>query len=100
MRDWVSNDSGDGIERDVVDAKTPDKVVDMANVLLMEFGCNDSLEEPLPIMNLADVPNFLKGSNGLAHDCNFFWAVFLRIFLQGYLYAATQHLLTRSNFLF
>jgi hypothetical protein len=53
----------------------PDKVVNMANVLLMGFGCKDSLEEPPPVMNLVDVPNFLKGGNGLAHDWNFFWAV-------------------------
>jgi hypothetical protein len=55
--------------------KMPDKVIDMANVLMMGFGCKDSLEEPPPVMNLADVTSFLKGGNGLAHDWNFFWAV-------------------------
>ncbi len=29
-----------------------------------------------------------------------FWAIIVRIFLQGYLYAVTWHLLTRRNFLF
>jgi hypothetical protein len=53
----------------------PDEVVDMMNVLLMGFGGKDSLEEPPPVMNLADVPNFLEGSNGLAHDLNFLWAI-------------------------
>jgi hypothetical protein len=44
-------------------------------MLLMRFGCKDGLEAPPSIINLADVPNFLKGGNGLAHNRKFLWPI-------------------------
>jgi hypothetical protein len=65
---------GDQDERDVINTKPPDKVAD-TNVLLVRLGGKDSLENPLSILNLADVSNFFKGQNGLLHNWNLLWVV-------------------------
>ncbi len=41
----------------------------------MGFWHKDGLEEPPSIMNLADVPNFLKGRNGLVQNRKFLWPI-------------------------
>ena len=37
-RDWVGNDSGNGIQSNVTDAESPDEVINVSNVLLVGFG--------------------------------------------------------------
>jgi hypothetical protein len=36
--DWVCNDASDTVERDVINTEASDKVLDVANVLLMGLG--------------------------------------------------------------
>ncbi len=38
MWDWVCNNASDAIEWDVINAEAPDKVFDIADMLLMGFG--------------------------------------------------------------
>ncbi len=66
--DWVCNDLSDGVQWDVVHKKMPDKVVDMANMLLVRFRCKYGREKPLPVVNLANMPNFLEGRDSTTHD--------------------------------
>ena len=66
---------GDQVERDVINTKPPDKVIDIPNVLLVRLGGKDSLEKPSPVMNLAGITDFFKGQNGLLHNWNLLWAV-------------------------
>ncbi len=49
--DCVCNDLSDGIQWDEVHAKLPDKVVDMANMLLVKFRCKYGLEKPPFVVN-------------------------------------------------
>ena len=56
-RNWVSDCPSDAIEWDVVDAEALDKVFDIANVLLMGFHSEQSLEQPTSIRDLPDVAN-------------------------------------------
>jgi hypothetical protein len=44
-------------------------------MLLMRLRCKDGLEEPPPIVNQANVTNFLEGSNGFTNYWNLLWAV-------------------------
>jgi hypothetical protein len=37
-RDWIRNKASDLIQRNLVDAKPPDKVLDVAHVFLMGLG--------------------------------------------------------------
>ncbi len=74
-RIWISNNLSNGVEWDVIDAKSPYKVLNVFHMLLMRLRCKDGLEEPSPILNLANVANGLEGSSGFTHYQNFLWAV-------------------------
>ena len=45
-RDGHRNDLGDQVERDVIDTEAPDKVIDVSDIFLMKFRCNQRLREP------------------------------------------------------
>ncbi len=60
----------DLIERDVIDAKSPDKVINIGDMFLMGFRGKESLELPLTVMDLANVTKRFKGGNAFAHDWN------------------------------
>ena len=74
-RDWIRDDPCDGVEWGVVDAKPPDELVDMADVLLMGLRHEYGFEEPTPIVYLAYVANLFQGSDGFVHDWNLLGAV-------------------------
>ena len=59
------------IQRDIFDAKAPDEVLDVSDVFLMGLGGKEGFEEPLTIMDLANLSHLLEGGNTLFHDWNF-----------------------------
>ncbi len=67
--------SCDLIERDVIDAKSPDKVINIGDMFLMGFWGKESLELPLAVMDLANVTKRFKGGNAFAHDWNLPWTI-------------------------
>jgi hypothetical protein len=68
MRDRVGNDARDLIERDIIHTETPNKVVNVANVFLMWLWGKECFEEPLVIVDLADVSKLCKGCDAPPHD--------------------------------
>ena len=73
--DDVCNYSCDLIERDVIDAKSPDDVCDVGDMFLMRFRGEEGLELPLTIMDLANVAKRFEGGDAFVHDRNLPWAV-------------------------
>jgi hypothetical protein len=71
----VCNHSCHLIEMDVVDAKSPDEVLDICDMFLMRFWGKDSLELPFAVMDLANVTKLFKGGDAFAHDGNLPWTV-------------------------
>ncbi len=67
--------SCDLIERDVIDAKSPDEVINIGDMFLMGFWGKESLELPLAVMDLANVTKHFKGSDAFAHDWNLPWTI-------------------------
>ena len=67
-RDRVRDDVCDLIEQDVIDTEALNKVVNVADMLLMGVGGKECFEEPFAVMNLADVSKLCKGCNSLPHD--------------------------------
>jgi len=65
----------DLIERDVIDAKSPDEVFDVGDMFLMRFRGRESLELPLAVMDLVNVAKCFKGGDAFAHDRNLPWAI-------------------------
>ena len=63
------------IKRDVVNAKTPNELVDVAYVLLMGLRREQCFEKPLPVVDLANLSHFLEGGDALFHNWNFPWPV-------------------------
>ena len=45
-RDWITRWSGDSVETDVVDTKSPDEVIDVGAVFLMGFRGESNPEAP------------------------------------------------------
>jgi hypothetical protein len=67
--------SCDLIERDVIDAKSPYKVINIGDMFLMRFWGKESLELPLAVMDLVNVTKHFKGGDAFAHDWNFPWTI-------------------------
>ena len=65
----------DLIERDVIDAKSPNEVFDVGDMFLMRFQGKGSLELPLAVMDLVNVAKRFKGGDAFAHDRNLPWAI-------------------------
>ena len=65
---WISNNASDRVEGNIVYTESPDKVIDVENVLLVRLGGENCFEKPMPVMHLADVSYFLEGWDGLPHD--------------------------------
>ncbi len=68
--DWICNNPCDLIERDEVDAKSPDEIPDVGDVFLMRFWSKEGLELPLAFMDLMNMTKLFKGGNAFAHDRN------------------------------
>ncbi len=60
---YIASRNGEGdqpsdlVEWDIVDAKSPNKVIDVGNMLLMRLGCEKGFEEPTAIVNLNNLSN-------------------------------------------
>jgi hypothetical protein len=75
MWDWIGNNAGDQVERNVVDTKPLDEVRNVVNVLLVRLGHKYRVAKPTPIVNLTHLPDLLKGRNGLPHNWKLFWSI-------------------------
>ncbi len=53
----------------------PDKIIDVADMLLVWLRGQESFEEPPAIVDLADVAELCKQRNALAHDGDFVQSV-------------------------
>jgi hypothetical protein len=53
----------------------PDKIIDVADMLLVWLRGQESFEEPPAIVDLAVVADLLKQCNALAHDGDFAWSI-------------------------
>jgi hypothetical protein len=53
------------IERDVIDAKSPDEVFNVGDVFRMKFWGKEGLELPFTIMDLANVAKRFVGGDAL-----------------------------------
>ena len=67
ISNWLSN----RIERNIIDAEAPHKIVDVADMLLVWLRRKKGFEQPFTVMDLTDVTHFLERSDALAHDWNF-----------------------------
>jgi hypothetical protein len=56
---------------DIVNAKMPDKLINVADVLLVGLRGQECFEEPPAIVDLVDVAKLCKQHNTLAHDGGF-----------------------------
>jgi len=54
-RNGISHGMRDLVERDVVNAKSPHEVIDVADMLLVGLWRKQGFEEPTAIVDLADV---------------------------------------------
>jgi hypothetical protein len=70
MQNWVSNNASDRIEGNIINAKLPYEVVDVANVFLVRLWGKNCLKKPMLIVNLVNVSYFLQGRNGSLHYSN------------------------------
>jgi hypothetical protein len=75
MGDDVCMYTCDLIKRDVIDAKSPDEVLNIGDMFLMGFRGEESLELPLAIMDLANVTKLFKGGDAFAHDWDLPWTI-------------------------
>ena len=73
--DDICDYSCDLIERDVIDAKSPDEVFDVGDMFLMRFWGRENLELPLAIMDLVNVAKCFEGGDAFAHDRILLWAI-------------------------
>jgi hypothetical protein len=73
--DDVRNYLCDLIERDVIDANSPDEVFDVGDMFLMRFQGKEGLELPFAIMDLANVAKRFEGGDAFVHGRNLPWAV-------------------------
>ena len=73
--DWVGNEAGDLIQRNIVGPKAPDEIFYVLDVFLMGLGGKDGLKQPLAIMDLENLSHLLEGSDTLHHDWYFLLAV-------------------------
>jgi hypothetical protein len=64
----VRNDACDLIEQNIIDTEAPNKVVDVADMLLMGLRGKECFEEPFAIMNLVNVRELCKVCHALPHD--------------------------------
>ena len=67
----VGNWSRNLIQRDIIDAEPPHELLDGCDMLLMGLWREKCLEEPLAIVDLADVVEFCQISDALPHDWDF-----------------------------
>ena len=74
-RDWIRNDACDLVKRDEINTESPNEVLDVGDVLLMRFWCEQGFEEPGSIMDLANVAELFEFSNAITHDGDFTRAV-------------------------
>jgi hypothetical protein len=72
---WIGNNASHTVEGYIVDAKPPDKVVNVLHVLLVGFRHKQCLEEPTPFRDLSDVSNLGKSGDALLHDHQFLLAI-------------------------
>jgi hypothetical protein len=54
-----------------INAKMPDNIINVADVLMARLRGQKSLEEPPTIVDLADAAKLCKQRNALAHDGDF-----------------------------
>ena len=65
----------DLVQWNIIDAKPPDKIFNVAHVFLVGLRGKGRLEQPLAIMYLTNLANLLKGSDTLMHDRNLPWSI-------------------------
>ena len=75
MGNWVSDDTCDLVEGDVVDAKAPNKVVYIVDMLLMRLWGQETFKQPLAIVDLPNVSNLFESGNAFPHFWFFTMAV-------------------------
>jgi len=71
--DWHGDDFSDGVERNVVNAEAPDKVVNVSHILLMWLRSQERLREPCTVVNLFHVTEFDELSNGFLNNRLLSW---------------------------
>jgi hypothetical protein len=65
---WVCDEFGDGFQRNEVDAKMPNKLINAADVLLVWFSCKKCLEHPFTLCSLNNVSNLGQDHDALTHN--------------------------------
>ncbi len=66
--DRVSDNSRHHIEWDIIDTKTPHKVVNVADVFLVGLRGEQRLKQPLAIMELSNMAHLAELFDALSHD--------------------------------
>jgi hypothetical protein len=64
----IYNGVRDLVQRNIIEAKLPYKVSNIADVFLMGFWCKEGFKLPLAVVHLMDVANFFQRRNTLAHN--------------------------------
>ena len=67
------------VEGGVIDTEAPNEVFDIADVLLVGLGGEQCFEQPSPIRDLPDMPDFHIGRDTTSHDDGLLFAI--KIFL-------------------
>jgi hypothetical protein len=68
LRFQIYNGARDLVQQNIINAKLPYKVSNIADVFLMGFWCKEGFQLPLAIVHLTDVANFLQHHDTLAHN--------------------------------
>ncbi len=64
----VCDDTCHGVEGYVINTESPNKILDVTNMLLMGFWRKDGLKEPMTIANLSYVANLFKCRHSSPHN--------------------------------
>ena len=69
-RDRIGNHTCDHIKWDIINAKAPDKILNVADMFLMRFRSKQGFKQPCTIMNLSYMTNLCQLGNALSHNRN------------------------------
>ncbi len=75
MGDGVGDGTSDLIQWNVIYAKSPDKIVNILDMLLVWLRGQQCFRHPTAAVDLADVAQLLKGRDTLSHNRDFPWTV-------------------------
>ena len=67
-RDRVSDWSSDLVEWNIIDAKSPYKISDVADVFLMRLWREQGFKEPTTAVDLANMPQLFQRRNMFSHN--------------------------------